>query len=178
MFIIQLCLTVIPLLYITTANANIFIGHAVEDFSVDSNATIMAFGNPQGACKFMFLDPKSNTTCCYSNNAQDLCYTDKQSSSCRSSETAVVTAPTGRCQLLLIRVQESGSRNIWHHIPKPPQRQCKGNSNQCHQLSKGIPSPSSGRRWSRRRRNMDLIVRRGWVDYFGLYYRIHSCQTL
>ena len=107
MFIIQLCLTVMPLLYITTANTNIFSGHAVKDFSVDSNATIMAFGDPKGACKFMFLDPESNTTCCYSNNAQELCYTDKQSPSCRSSETAVVTAPTGRCQLLLIRVQES-----------------------------------------------------------------------
>ena len=107
MFIIQLCLTVMPLLYITTANTNIFSGHAVKDFPVDSNTTIMAFGDPKGACKFMFLDPKSNTTCCYSNNAQDLCYTDKQSSSCRNSETAVVTASTGRCQLLLIKVQES-----------------------------------------------------------------------
>ena len=73
MFIIQLCLTVMPLLYITTANTNIFSGHAVKDFSVDSNATIMAFGDPKGACKFMFLDPESNTTCCYSNNAQELC---------------------------------------------------------------------------------------------------------
>ena len=107
MFIIQLCLTVMPLLCITTANTNIFSGHAVKDFSVDSNATIMAFGDPKGACKFMFLDPKSNTMCCYSNNAQDLCYTDKQSSSCRNSETAVVTASTGRCQLLLIKVQKS-----------------------------------------------------------------------
>ena len=106
MFIIQLCLTVIPLLYITTANADIFIGHAVEDFSVDSNATIMAFGNPQGACKFMFLDPRSNTTCCYSTNFQELCHTDRQSSSCRSPETAVVTASTNGCQLLLIKVQE------------------------------------------------------------------------
>ena len=84
-----------------------FIGHALEDFSVDSNAMIMAFGNPQGACKFMFLDPKSNTTCCYSTNTQELCHTDRQSSSCQSPETAVVTAPTGRCQLLLIRIQES-----------------------------------------------------------------------
>ena len=107
MFIIQLCLTVMPLLYITTANTNIFNDHAVKDFSVDLNATIMAFGDPKGACKFMFLDPKSNTTCCYSNNAQELCYTDKQSPSCRSSETAVVTASTGRCQLLLIKVQKS-----------------------------------------------------------------------
>ena len=107
MFIIQLCLTVMPLLYITTANTNIFIGHAVKDFSVDSNAMIMAFGDTKGACKFMFLDPKSNTTCCYSTNTQDLCYTDKQSSSCRSPETAVVTASTDRCQLLLIKVQES-----------------------------------------------------------------------
>ena len=41
MVIIQLCLAVIPLLYITTANGDIFIGHAVEDFSVDSKATIM-----------------------------------------------------------------------------------------------------------------------------------------
>ena len=106
MFIIQLCLTVIPLLYITTANADIFIGHAVEDFSVDSNATIMAFGNPQGACKFMFLDPRSNTTCCYSTNFQELCHTDRLSSSCRSPETAVVTASTNGCQLLLIKVQE------------------------------------------------------------------------
>ena len=106
MFIIQLCLTVMPLLYITTANADIFIGHAVEDFSVDSNATIMAFGNPQGACKFMFLDPRSNTTCCYSTNFQELCHTDRQSSSCRSPETAVVTASTNGCQLLLIKVQE------------------------------------------------------------------------
>ena len=106
MFIIQLCLTVMPLLYITTANADIFIGHAVEDFSVDSNATIMAFGNPQGACKFLFLDPRSNTTCCYSTNFQELCHTYRQSSSCRSPETAVVTASTNGCQLLLIKVQE------------------------------------------------------------------------
>ena len=88
MFIIQLCLTVMPLLYITTANADIFIGHAVEELLVDSNATIMAFGDPQGACKFMFLDPKSNTTCCYSNNAQELCYTDKQSPSCYNNFVA------------------------------------------------------------------------------------------
>ena len=106
MFITQLRLAVIPLLYITTANANIFIGQAVEDFPVDSNATIMAFGNPQGACKFMFLDPRSNTTCCYSTNFQELCHTDRQSSSCRSPETAVVTASTNGCQLLLIKVQE------------------------------------------------------------------------
>ena len=96
-----------PLLYITTANTNIFSGHAVKDFSVDSNATIMAFGDPQGACKFMFLDPKSNTTCCHSTNTQELCHTDRQSSFCRSPETAVVTASTNRCQLLLIKVQES-----------------------------------------------------------------------
>ena len=36
-----------------------------------------------------------------------MCHADKQSPSCRSPETAVVTAPTGRCQLLLIRIQES-----------------------------------------------------------------------
>ena len=38
---------------------HIYTGHAVENLSVDSNATIMAFGNPQGACKVMFLDPKT-----------------------------------------------------------------------------------------------------------------------
>ena len=114
MFITQLCLAVIPLLYITTANADIFIGHAVEDFSVDSNVTIMAFGNPQGACKFMFLDPTSNITCCYSNNAEKLCDADRQSPSCRNPENAVVTASTNGCQLLLIKVQESdhGSYDI------------------------------------------------------------------
>ena len=107
MFNIQLCLTVMHLLYIATTNTNIFRGHAVKNFSVDSNATIMAFGDSKGVCKFIFLDPESNTTCCYSNKASELCHTNKQSPSCRSSETAVVTAPTGRCQLLLIRVQES-----------------------------------------------------------------------
>ena len=35
MFITQLRLAVIPLLYITTANANIFIGQAVEDFQIN-----------------------------------------------------------------------------------------------------------------------------------------------
>ena len=114
MFITQLCLAVIPLLYITTANANIFIGQAIEDFPVDSNATIMAFGNPQEACKFMFLDPTNNITCCYSNNAEELCDPDRQSSSCRNPENAVVTVSTNGCQLLLIKVQESdqGSYNI------------------------------------------------------------------
>ena len=107
MFNIQLCLTVMHLLYIATTNTNIFRGHAVKNFSVNSNATIMAFGDSKGACKFMFLDPESNTTCCYSNKASELCRTNKQSPSCRSLETAVVTAPTGRCQLLLIRIQES-----------------------------------------------------------------------
>ena len=38
---------------------HIYTGHAVENLSVDSNATIMAFGNPQGACKVMFFDPKT-----------------------------------------------------------------------------------------------------------------------
>ena len=104
---IQLCLTVMHLLYIATTNTNIFRGHAVKNFSVNSNATIMAFGDSKGACKFMLIDPESNTTCCYSNKASELCRTNKQSPSCRSLETAVVTAPTGRCQLLLIRIQES-----------------------------------------------------------------------
>ena len=97
---------------------HIFIGHALEDFSVDSNATIMAFGNPQGACKFMFLDPKSNTTCCYSTNTQELCHTDRQSSSCRSPETAVVTASTNGCQLLQIKVQESDHATYDTTFPK------------------------------------------------------------
>ena len=118
MFIIQLCLTVMPLLYITTANTNIFIGHAVKDFSVDSNATIMAFGDSQGACKFMFLDPKSNTTCCYSTNAQDLCHTNRQSSSCWSPETAVMTASINGGQLLLIKVQESDHATYDTTFPK------------------------------------------------------------
>ena len=114
MFVTRLCLAVIPLLYITTANADIFIGQAVEDFPVDSNVTIMAFGNPQEACKFMFLDPTNNITCCYSNNAEELCDPDRQSSSCRNPENAVVTVSTNRCQLLLIKIQESdqGSYNI------------------------------------------------------------------
>ena len=114
MFITQPRLAVIPLLCITTAYANMFIGQAIEDFPVDSNATIMAFGNLQEACKFMFLDPTNNITCCYSNKAEELCDLDKQSSSCRNPENAVVTVSTNRCQLLLIKVQESdqGSYNI------------------------------------------------------------------
>ena len=114
MFITQPRPAVIPLLCITTAYANMFIGQAIEDFPVDSNATIMAFGNLQEACKFMFLDPTNNITCCYSNKAEGLCDLDEQSSSCRNSENAIVTASTNRCQLLLIKVQESdqGSYNI------------------------------------------------------------------
>ena len=107
MFDIQLCLILVQLQYIVTANTNVFRGHAVDNFSVGSNATILVFGNSSGGCKFLFLDLESGTTCCYSNKASELCHTDKQSSSCRSPETAVVTAPTGRCQLLLIRIQES-----------------------------------------------------------------------
>ena len=38
---------------------HIYTGHAVEDLSMDSNATIMASGNPQRACKVMFFDPKT-----------------------------------------------------------------------------------------------------------------------
>ena len=114
MFITQLRLAVIPLLCITTACANMFIGQAIEDFPVDSNATIMAFGNLQEACKFMFLDPTNNITCCYSNKAEELCDPDRQSSSCRNPENAVVTVSTNGCQLLLIKVQESdhGSYDI------------------------------------------------------------------
>ena len=114
MFITQLRLAVIPLLCITTAYANMFIGQAIEDFPVDSNATIMAFGNLPEACKFMFLDPTTNITCCYSNKAEELCDPDGQSPSCRNPENAVVTVSTNRCQLLLIKIQESdqGSYNI------------------------------------------------------------------
>ena len=114
MFITRLRLPVIPLLCITTAYANMFIGQAIEDFPVDSNATIMAFGNLPEACKFMFLDPTTNITCCYSNKAKDLCDLDKQSPSCRNPENAVVTVSTNKCQLLLIKIQESdqGSYNI------------------------------------------------------------------
>ena len=107
MFGIQLCLIVIQLQYIVTANTNVFRSHAVENFSVDLNTTILVFGNSRRGCKFLFLDLESRITCCYSNNASELCHADKQSSSCRSPETAVVTAPAGRCQLLLIRIQES-----------------------------------------------------------------------
>ena len=107
MFDIQLCLVVIQLQYIVTANTKVFRGHAVENFSVGSNATILVFGDSSSGCKFLFLDFESHITCCYSNRASELCHANKQSSSCRSPETAVVTAPAGRCQLLLIRIQES-----------------------------------------------------------------------
>ena len=114
MFITRLHLAVTPLLCITTAYANMFIGQAIEDFPVDSNATIMAFGNLPEACKFMFLDPTTNITCCYSNKAEELCDPDRQSPSCRNPENAVVTVSTNRCQLILIKIQESdqGSYNI------------------------------------------------------------------
>ena len=114
MFITRLHLAVTPLLCITTAYANMFIGQAIEDFPVDSNATIMAFGYRPEACKFVFLDPTTNITCCYSNKAKDLCDLDEQSPSCRNPENAVVTVSTNRCQLLLIKIQESdqGSYNI------------------------------------------------------------------
>ena len=107
MFSIQFCLIVMQLQCIVTANTNVFRGHAVENFSLDWNATILVFGNSSGGCKFLFLDLESRITCCYSNKASELCHADKQNSSCQSPETAVVTAPTGRCQLLLIRIQES-----------------------------------------------------------------------
>ena len=107
MFGIQLCLIVIQLQYIVTANTKVFRGHAVDNFSVDSNITILVFGNSSGGCKFLFLNLESHITCCYSNKASELCHAKKQSSSCQSPETAVVTAPAGRCQLLLIRIQES-----------------------------------------------------------------------
>ena len=107
MFDIQLCLVVIQLQYIVTANTKVFRGHAVDNFSVGSNATILVFGDSSSGCKFLFLDLESHITCCYSNRASELCHANKQSSSCWSPETAVVTGPAGRCQLLLIRIQES-----------------------------------------------------------------------
>ena len=107
MFDIQLCLVVILLHNTVTANTKVFRGHAVNNFSVGSNATILVFGDSSSGCKFLFLDLESHITCCYSNKASELCHTNKQSSSCRSPETAVVTVPVGRCQLLLIRIQES-----------------------------------------------------------------------
>ena len=113
MFITRLHLAVTPLLCITIAYANTFIGQAIEDFPVDSNATIMAFGYRPEACKFMFFDPTTNITCCYSNKAEDLCDLIEQSPSCRNPENAVVTVPTNKCQLLLIKIPEcyQGSYN-------------------------------------------------------------------
>ena len=141
MFNIQLCLTVMHLLYIATTNTNIFRGHAVKNFSVNSNATIMAFGDSKGACKFMFLDPESNTTCCYSNKASELCRTNKQSPSCRSLETAVVTAPTGRCQLLLIRIQESYQGEYDITFPNHLQDNARGIQINVTNSQKGFLSP-------------------------------------
>ena len=113
MFITRLHLAVTPLLCITIAYANTFIGQAIEDFPVDSNATIMAFGYRPEACKFMFFDPTTNITCCYSNKAEDLCDLIEQSPSCRNPENTVVTVPTNKCQLLLIKIPEcyQGSYN-------------------------------------------------------------------
>ena len=114
MFITRLHLAVTPLLCLTIAYANTFIDLAIEDFPVDSNATIMAFGYRPEACKSMVFDPTTNITCCYSDKAEDLCNLIEQSPSCRNPENAVVTVPTNKCQLLLIKIPESdqGSYNI------------------------------------------------------------------
>ena len=114
MFITRLHLAVTPLLCLTIAYANTFIDQAIEDFPVDSNATIMAFDYRPEACMFKFFDPTTNITCCYSNKAEDLCDLIEQSPSCRNPKNAVVTVPTNKCQLLLIKIPESdqGSYNI------------------------------------------------------------------
>ena len=141
MFSIQLCLIVMQLLYIATTNTNTFRGYAVKNFSLDSNATIMAFGDSGGLCKFLFLDPESNTTCCYSNEALELCHIDRQSPSCRSPETAVVTAPTGRCQLLLIRIQESDQGEYDITFPNNLQDNARGIQINVTNSQKGFLSP-------------------------------------
>ena len=110
MFITRLHLVVTPLLCITVAYANTNTGQAIEDFPVDSNATTMTFNYRPEACKSMVFDPTTNTTCCYSNKAENLCNLIEQSPSCRNP----VTVPTNKCQLLLIKIPENdqGSYNI------------------------------------------------------------------
>ena len=141
MFSIQPCLIVMQLLYIATTNTNTFRGYDVKNFSLDSNATIIAFGDSGGLCKLLFLDPESNTTCCYSNEASELCHIDRQSPSCRSPETAVVTAPTGRCQLLLIRIQESDQGEYDITFPNHLQDNARGIQINVTNFQKGFLPP-------------------------------------
>ena len=110
MFITRLRLVVTPLLCITVAYANTNTGQTVEDFPMDSNATTMTFDYRPEACKSMVFDLTTNTTCCYSNKAENLCNLIEQSPSCRNP----VTVPTNKCQLLLIKIPENdqGSYNI------------------------------------------------------------------
>ena len=110
MFITRLHLVVTPLLCITVAYANTNTGQAIEDFPVDSNTTTMTFNYRPEACKSMVFDLTTNTTCCYSNKAENLCNLIEQSPSCSNP----VTVPTDKCQLLLIKIPENnqGSYNI------------------------------------------------------------------
>ena len=117
MFITRLHLVVTPLLCITVAYANTNIGQAIEDFPVDSNATIMTFNYRPEACKSMFFDPTTNITCCYSNKAENLCNLIEQSPSCRNPKNAVVTVPTNKCQLLLIKIPENDQ--VSYNISSP-----------------------------------------------------------
>ena len=114
MFITRLHLVVTPLLFITITYANTDLGQTIEDFPVDPNATIMTFDHRPEACKTMVFDPTTNITCCYSDKAKDLCDLIEQSPSCRNPKNSVVTVPTNKCQLLLIKIPESdqGSYNI------------------------------------------------------------------
>ena len=114
MFITRLHLVVTPLLCITVAYANTNTGQAIEDFPVDYNAITMTFNYRPEACKSMVFDLTTNTTCCYSNKAENLCNLIEQSPSCRNPKNAVVTVPTNKCQLLLIKIPENdqGSYNI------------------------------------------------------------------
>ena len=110
MFVTRLRLVVTPLLCITVVYANTNTGQTVEDFPMDSNATTMTFDYRPEACKSMVFDLTTNTTCCYSNKAENLCNLIEQSPSCRNP----VTVPTSKCQLLLIKIPENdqGSYNI------------------------------------------------------------------
>ena len=111
MLITRLHLVVTPLLCITITYANTDLGQTIEDFPVDPN---MTFDHRPEACKTMVFDPTTNITCCYSDKAKDLCDLIKQSPSCRNPKNSVVTVPTNKCQLLLIKIPESdqGSYNI------------------------------------------------------------------
>ena len=110
MFVTRLRLVVTPLLCITVVYANRNTGQTVEDFPMDSNATTMTFDYRPEACKSMVFDLTTNTTCCYSNKAENLCNLIERSPSCSNP----VTVPTDKCQLLLIKIPENnqGSYNI------------------------------------------------------------------